>query len=60
MDESERAGWKPATVDEKTGRVTGPWHCGQPMDDDGGCSEGCCDDYKCGVCGKRIRVEWPD
>jgi len=42
------------------GTVKGPTCCGQPMQDDGGCSEGCCDDYKCGICGKRIRIEWPD
>lgn len=26
----------------------------------GGCSEGCCDDYKCPACGRRWRIEWPD
>lgn len=25
--------------------------------DDGGCSEGCCDDYKCADCGATWRVE---
>ena len=42
------------------GTVSGPTCCGQPMKDDGGCSEGCCDDYTCEVCGKSIRVGWPD
>lgn len=42
------------------GSVRAPQCCGQSMKDDGGCSEGCCDDYRCGVCGKRLRVEWPD
>jgi hypothetical protein len=42
------------------GSVRGPICCGKRMKNDGGCSEGCCDDYKCETCGKRIRVEWPD
>lgn len=42
------------------GSVTGPRCCGQPMNDDGDCGQGCCDDYKCTVCGYRCRVEWPD
>ena len=42
------------------GKVTAPRCCYQPMADNGGCAEGCCDDYKCEVCGKSIRVEWPD
>lgn len=42
------------------GSVRGPRCCGQPMADDGGCSTGCCDDFKCDVCGKTLRVEWPD
>ena len=40
--------------------VKSPTCCGQKMQDDGGCSEGCCDDFKCSVCGKTLRVEWPD
>lgn len=42
------------------GSVSAPKCCGVSMRDDGGCSDGCCDDYKCGVCGKRIRIAWPD
>ncbi len=42
------------------GSVTRPSCCGQPMTDDGDCGHGCCDDYRCDVCGKSIRVEWPD
>lgn len=42
------------------GSVSGPGCCHQLMEQDGGCREGCCDDYKCAVCGKRLRVEWPD
>lgn len=26
----------------------------------GGCRDGCCDDYRCKVCGKTWRIEWPD
>lgn len=36
------------------GSVRGPVCCGNKMQDDGGCAEGCCDDYKCEVCGKRV------
>lgn len=42
------------------GSVRGPVCCGEDMADDGGCSEGCCDDFKCTVCGKRLRIAWPD
>ena len=48
-----------ATVDDK-GNVTSPGCCNTPMKYNGGCSTGCCDDYKCEVCGKTIRIEWPD
>ncbi len=34
--------------------------CGTKMVDDGGCRDGCCDDFKCLKCGKRIRVECGD
>jgi tRNA(Ile2) C34 agmatinyltransferase TiaS len=37
-----------------------PVCCGEQMQDDGGCAQGCCDDFKCLKCGKRIRIEWPD
>lgn len=37
-----------------------PECCGEKMQDDGGCAEGCCDDFKCSKCGKQVRVEWPD
>lgn len=42
------------------GSVRSPQCCGKPMDDDGGCSEGCCDDFRCSTCGKTLRVAWPD
>lgn len=42
------------------GSVRAPICCGKRMKADGGCSEGCCDDFKCEACGKRTRVEWPD
>lgn len=42
------------------GSIRAPACCGQPMADDGGCAEGCCDDYRCETCGERLRVEWPD
>lgn len=51
--------YEPAQVLED-GSVRGPKCCGQRMDDDGGCSEGCCDDYKCAKCGHTVRIEWPD
>ena len=41
------------------GSVVGPSCCDQRMRDDGGCSEGCCDDYKCAICGYCVRIEWP-
>lgn len=47
-------------LDNGDGTVRSPTCCGQKMVDDGGCSSGCCDDYKCTVCGKKIRVEWGD
>ena len=53
------AGYVPASVDDR-GHVTSPKCCGQEMDDAGGCSSGCCDDYRCGVCGYEVRIEWPD
>lgn len=34
--------------------------CGTQMVGDGGCNEGCCDDWKCPGCGKLIRTEAPD
>lgn len=42
------------------GAVSSPMCCSQPMKDDGGCGQGCCDDYRCAVCGETIRIEWPD
>lgn len=50
---------EPAQVLEG-GHVRGPRCCGAPMKDAGGCSEGCCDDYRCTVCGYKVRIEWPD
>lgn len=34
--------------------------CGEEMKGDGGCSEGCCDDWLCPKCGYRFRSEAPD
>lgn len=42
------------------GIVRAPMCCGQEMADDGECSEGCCDDWKCLKCGRRLRTEAPD
>lgn len=42
------------------GSVSGPQCCGERMADNGGCSSGCCDDYKCNTCGHEVRIEWPD
>lgn len=44
----------------ENGSVTRPQCHGQPMADAGDCGQGCCDDYRCGVCGYKVRVEWPD
>jgi hypothetical protein len=57
---SAPAGYKPAHVDHATGICHGPECCGVKMKDDGGCSDGCCDDYKCESCGHTVRIEWPD
>ncbi len=43
-----------------SGNTMAPRCCGQPMKDDGECDVGCCDDYRCEICSKRVRVEWPD
>ena len=51
--------YEPAKISED-GTCIGPRCCGQKMTDDGGCSSGCCDDYKCEVCGHTVRIEWPD
>lgn len=59
MNELEKAMLAQSLVNED-GSVNTPQCCGKPMADDGGCSEGCCDDFKCSACGKRLRVEWPD
>lgn len=53
------ASFEPAQV-LPSGSCRGPRCCGKPMNDDGDCGMGCCDDYKCSVCGFRTRVEWPD
>ena len=52
-------GYKSAQVLEG-GIVKGPQCCGKDMMGDGGCSKGCCDDYKCSICGYQVRIEWPD
>lgn len=51
--------YEPAYIDE-SGKCHGPRCCGRPMADNGGCSAGCCDDYKCDQCGHTVRIEWPD
>ncbi len=50
--------YEPAAVID--GKCVGPKCCGEKMVDDGGCLEGCCDDYKCLKCGHTVRIEWPD
>lgn len=52
-------GYFPARVGD-VGHIIGPRCCGIPMADVGGCSEGCCDDYQCSICGYKVRIEWPD
>lgn len=52
-------GYVPAGTHED-GSLYGPSCCGQKMADNGGCSEGCCDDYKCENCGYKVRIEWGD
>ena len=42
------------------GKVLSPTCCGAKMLDDGDCGQGCCDDYRCPTCGRKVRVEWPD
>lgn len=34
--------------------------CQGKLVDNGGCGDGCCDDYKCTVCKYTFRVEMPD
>ena len=51
--------YEPASINVD-GSVAGPKCCGQKMTDNGGCSSGCCDDYKCDKCGHEVRIEWPD
>ena len=48
------------TLTNADGSVSAPTCCGQKMTDVGGCSEGCCDDFKCSLCGKKLRIGWPD
>lgn len=48
------------SLTNEDGSVSAPKCCGVRMADDGGCSEGCCDDFKCTVCGKTLRIAWPD
>lgn len=45
--------WKGAKQKERGEPCTHP----RPIDD-GGCADGCCDDWRCGDCGKRWRVEY--
>ena len=48
------------SLTDQNGQVHAPLCCDTIMVDDGGCSNGCCDDYRCERCGKRIRIQWPD
>lgn len=59
MNELEKAMLAHALTNND-GSVRSPKCCGQDMKLSGGCSEGCCDDFTCGICNKTIRVEWPD
>lgn len=59
MNEFEKAVLAQSLIKEDGSTIT-PTCCGQKMKDDGGCSSGCCDDFKCEACGKTLRVEWPD
>lgn len=59
MSEFENALLAQALTDAD-GSVSAPTCCGVKMVDDGGCGQGCCDDYKCSVCGETVRIEWPD
>ena len=47
-------------VYSSNGIVRAPMCCGQKMADDGECSEGCCDDWKCEKCSRLLRTEAPD
>lgn len=58
-------------VDGSPGRKHGAWiedsKCGgrscdgkTPAEYVGSCPEGCCDDYRCRICGEVFRIEWPD
>lgn len=42
------------------GVTSPPFCCTGYMVDDGDCDCGCCDDYLCNVCGRQVRIEWPD
>ena len=53
------AGYEPAKINAD-GTCSAPRCCGHDMADDGGCYQGCCDDYKCETCGHTVRIEWPD
>lgn len=54
-------GWRYLCTKEKPMPKNAPGHWLHPDSvDDGGCSEGCCDDYKCIHCGKCYRIEAPD
>lgn len=32
--------------------------CGEPMTYTGSCSEGCCDYYRCKICGNKETIEY--
>ncbi len=50
----------PEVYETETLQVFSPICCVQRMKSTGTCSDGCCDDWRCEVCGKKVRTEAPD